>query len=290
MNNQNAPTCSEDLGNTKPSPAPVKKINEAKKWVFTWNNYENCNNWRELLQNMINLKCKKAIYGQEIAPTTKTPHLQGAIELKIKARPTSLGLPKSIHWELMRGTWEDNHMYCSKDGKYEKFGFPKPLKLITTLLPWQQQLFDLTAVEPDERTINWVFDPIGHNGKTVFCKFLIEKTKCIVATAGGAKDIANLLINEVEGGTDLNDNTTFIFNFSRDCDRISYNALEAVKDGLMTNIKYEAKTLVFNCPHVWVFSNQYPDKSKLSADRWKIWSISESKTLIPTISDSVGLC
>lgn len=276
MNDQNAPLCSEDLGNTK---TKSRSCNEAKKWVFTWNNYHKTDNWKNMLQDMINSKCKKAIYGEEIAPTTNTPHLQGAIELNKKARPTTLGLPKSIHWEVMKGNWEDNEQYCSKDNKYYKFGFPKELKLISQLYPWQEAIIEKCKEEPDDRTINWIVDTKGCMGKTAFTKYMIHHHKALVATAGSAKDIANLLVNSVEAGIDLNDNCVFIFNFARDCDKISYNALEAVKDGLMTNIKYEAKTLVFNSPHLWVFSNEYPNKSKLSEDRWKIWFITENKNL-----------
>ena len=51
-----------------------------------------------------------------------------------------------------------------------------------------------------------------------------------------------------------------------------FGAVEQIKNGLVTNGKLlkEAQVINFAPPHVWVFSNSLPDKSKLSGDRWDI--------------------
>ena len=46
---------------------------------------------------------------------------------------------------------------------------------------------------------------------------------------------------------------------------------------MICNTKYETGMKLFNSPHLIVFSNFYPDTDKLSADRWKIALINESK-------------
>lgn len=52
---------------------------------------------------------------------------------------------------------------------------------------------------------------------------------------------------------------------------ISYSALEAVKDGLVCNMKsFKNGSKIFNPPHVYVFANYPPDTSVLSKDRWNI--------------------
>ena len=50
---------------------------------------------------------------------------------------------------------------------------------------------------------------------------------------------------------------------------VSYQAIEEVKNGILFNNKYEAKMVVFNNPHVVVFSNFEPDYKALSSDRIK---------------------
>lgn len=62
-----------------------------------------------------------------------------------------------------------------------------------------------------------------------------------------------------------------IFDYTRSQEEyISYEALEAVKNGIFYNNKYESGMVVYNTPHVIVLSNFRPDLSKLSADRWRI--------------------
>lgn len=267
---KSAPSAPETNGNTISSLSRCEpsKVNQAKRWCFTYNNYKTDD--IDLLQITFKKICVKYVFQREIGEETETPHLQGSIWLKSKMRWSEFGLPKQMRWSTMRNE-KASIDYCQKSktsvGEPFIYGFPKPLKIISNLWPWQQTVVDSIQEEPDERTINWIFDELGHNDKTMLCKYLAHKYGTLIATAGNAKDIANLLKNAVEGGKDLNDNTAFFFNIARDCEKISYNGFEGLKDGLMTNLKYECSTLVFNCPHVWIMSNRYPDIEKLSKDR-----------------------
>lgn len=268
------PECSKSEGN---SVNLTLKASPSKRYCFTYNNYDDKS--LDQFKSVLNV-LGKWVFGYETAPTTGTKHLQGYINLNTKERITGLikKLGSGIHFEKCKGSEIDNIKYCTKAGKWESnfHKEKKSLKVIKDLRPWQQSILDMSNNEPDERTINWIYDPIGNNGKTAFSKYMISKGRAIVATAGDAKDIANLLTNCIESGYDLNDNTTFIFNIAR-AGHVSYKALEGVKDGLMTNIKYEAKQLVFNSPHVYVFSNDLPDFKALSTDRWSVWTITDNK-------------
>ncbi len=69
-------------------------------------------------------------------------------------------------------------------------------------------------------------------------------------------------------------------------DYVSYEAIEMVKNGLVTTGKYEGGTICFNTPHVICFANAPPDVEKLSKDRWAIWKIENGhllRTDIPNI-------
>lgn len=62
-----------------------------------------------------------------------------------------------------------------------------------------------------------------------------------------------------------------IFDFARDQEeRVNYHCIEKFKDGLIWSPKYNSKTKIFRPPHVLVFSNFEPDRTKLSADRWDV--------------------
>lgn len=260
-------------GNTNSSTA-LKQGNQLIYWFFTWNNYpvESI----ETLNRVLPTICRKYVFQKEIGENG-TPHLQGSIHLLKKMRWSEFKLPTDIHWEKIRCV-KAAFEYCMKDETRDGdtiWIYPQRsvLNIIKVLRPWQQQVVDLVAPMPDDRTVNWVCDPKGNIGKTVFAKYMYAKHDAIICTGGGAKDIACMLALLRDAGRDLNNKTTFIFNLARTTEGISYKGIEAVKDGLMTSQKYESTTLVFNCPHVWVLANQEPDQHKLSADRWKLWSV-----------------
>lgn len=261
-------------GNTKLSPKKKQMI-QLTKHFFTFNNYEK-SDIDKIIETLEPIS-KQYIF-QEETGENGTPHLQGCVWLKKKMRWKQFNLSNKIHWEKVID-WNSSVKYCSKDetrtGEIYSFGFPKRLKVITNLKPWQKQITDMINEEPDDRTVNWIYDKDGCNGKTVFSKYLIANNSAIVATGGGNKDIACLLAILKKEGRDLNEKTSFVFNFPRSTEGISYKAIESVKDGLITSTKYESSTLVFNCPHVFCFSNELPNIDKLSKDRWKIYTISD---------------
>lgn len=64
------------------------------------------------------------IVGREVCPTTGRRHLQGYLQLCSKKRLTALkaDYPARAHWELARGTPEQNVEYCSKEGDVRVHG------------------------------------------------------------------------------------------------------------------------------------------------------------------------
>lgn len=271
----------EEIGNTVISSSTECNKNAKYKYIFVLNNYDL--NDIEIIKLWCAKNCKKARFQCEIGENN-TPHIQGCFNLKTKKRIT--GLKKEsytfsrCHFEVMNNEVA-SYDYCMKSdssvpNSMWDFGFPKPLKVISTLLPFQQSIVNMIETEPDDRTINWIYDPIGCAGKTVLCKYLIKNYNVICMTGGAVKDIACVLKLNIDAGRDLNEKTTFILNLPR-LSNPSYKGIEAVKDGLITSVKYESTTLCFNSPHLFVFSNELPDKDKLSADRWNIYTIKENE-------------
>lgn len=286
--------CDTENGNTNSSVSQnknsniVKKSNKVKQnscalyWSFTWNNY-NLEEIEEKLVPRFNEICKNYIFQTEIGKENSQKHIQGCLTLKKKMRWSQFNVSKDIHWEKTRNI-KAAEAYCEKedtrdqDGNYKiwRFGFPEKLIIISELRIWQTKIIKLIEDNINDRIIHWIYDPEGNNGKTVFSKYLFAKHDAIIASGGGNKDIACLLAGLKNNGRDLNKKTTFIFNFPRSTEGISWKAIESVKDGLMTSTKYESQTLVFNPPHLFIFSNELPEFNKLSEDRWCIWTIKSS--------------
>jgi hypothetical protein len=135
------------------------------------------------------------------------------------------------------------------------------------LRPWQSAALALTQEDPDPRTVHWFFDLAGNTGKSWFANYLMARHDAALFTNGKLADMA------------------FAYNYERivlidlartQADRIDhfYQFIESMKNGVVFSPKYESGKKLFSTPHVLVFANFEPDKSKLSEDRWRVWDIS----------------
>nr|QGF19359.1 hypothetical protein [Antarctic circular DNA molecule] len=102
----------------------------ARGWCITLNNYslEEVNLLEiELHSDTV----EKYILGKEIGKDKKVPHLQGWIYFKNgKTLSAIKKLSDRAHWEVSKGTAQQNWDYCSKDGDYSHKGFDKKQKIL----------------------------------------------------------------------------------------------------------------------------------------------------------------
>lgn len=253
--------------------SPTKKtiVNARIHWFFTFNNYE-CEDISILLKVFSELCYMYAF--QEETGESGTPHLQGVISLKRRARWTEFGLQKAIHWEKPNNV-KDCYRYCTKAETRTgsvyllKYEIPYFFKL-TNLYPWQNELLDILSKKPNDRTVNWYWSEKGGIGKSCFVKHLLMNNNAILCTKGKYNDICNLVFN-----AKLNESKNIVlFDLPRNNGNlISYDAVESIKNGMISNMKYETGFIIFPPPHVVIFANSEPDRDKLSHDRWNVREI-----------------
>lgn len=258
-------------GNTKP--LPPKRIVASKYWCFTWNNY--CDGAMDILETRFKKLDILYICGYEKGESG-TPHIQGYLESPKKIRPVEfLKLDCKIHWEKRKGSKSQNLDYCKKEGNFTT-NFPDgdfgPEKIKTVLpenfYPWQSEIVDLAGSEPDDRSIYWFFDKTGNIGKSSICKYLCVNKNAILLS-GKAADMKYAVQQYVEKNGRgpkiiLIDIPRESMNF------LSYSGIEEIKNGMFFSGKYEGGMVLFNCPHIFCFSNSGPKTETMSKDRWKI--------------------
>lgn len=217
-----------------------------------------------------NSSIKSYIFQEEVGENG-TPHLQGYVEFNKKIRPKSL-FNEKIHWEKCRNI-EASIEYCQKSETRSGKVFTNILmKRVDTRLeklklsPWQQELYDYLMNEPDDRTIVWVVDKVGGKGKSLFAKYMAWKhNDVLAATMNKSADILTLVEEHYK---------TYLLDLPRSYDvhYCPFNALEQIKNGFVTEgkLKKTARMLNFAPPHIVVFSNDDPEMTKISHDRWKI--------------------
>jgi len=85
-------------------------MSRSRNWCFTLNNY-----LPDEERLLADVDCKYLIYGRETGEETWTAHLQGFISFKhMKSLAQMKKLLTRAHWEIAKGSVEQNITYCSK--------------------------------------------------------------------------------------------------------------------------------------------------------------------------------
>jgi len=250
-------------GNTGLLPQPTRKT------FYTFTLYWKTENEIEEANRQLEAICKKFMYGREICPITKRNHLQGFLHLKKPMRITEIKIICKPHLEACHGNEEQNIKYCSKDNLIYKWGFPKPLKLITPDKVWQIKILEILKTDPDDRKVYWFWSQNGGVGKSQFCKYLLATTKCVFIDEGKKADIMYSIME-----ADMDVTNLVLFDIPRDNgNKVSYKSIESIKNGVVYSPKYESKHKLFNSPHVICFANKEPEFECMSNDRWIVEEI-----------------
>lgn len=132
---------------------------------------------------------------------------------------------------------------------------------------WQARLAADLASPADDRKIYFIVDERGGHGKTWFVrKYLTENHDGQMFGIGKRDDLA-YAVDETK--------RVFFVNVPRgNMQYLQYGFLESLKDRLVFSPKYASGTKqLHHTPHVVVMCNEKPDRTKLTADRFKVWNL-----------------
>jgi len=169
---------------------------------------------------------------------------------------------------------------------------PLPASIDPLTRPWQSKLLNLVKGTPKEREIIWIFDEVGNTGKSSFSNYLEDELRnedggydwYCMSNIGKAADSYHLMIEACKEGWR---GVGVAIDVSRSFENHIgiYATIEAMKNGRITSGKYQGGRARFASPHVIIFSNWWPDTSRLSQDRWSIWEI-DAVTMDMTARDT----
>ena len=214
---------------------PKKQVNARIHWFFTFNNYNSEDS--EIMLKVFDELCYMYCF-QEETGEKGTPHLQGIISLKKRARWTEFGLMKQIHWEKPNNI-KDCYLYCCKSetrtGRVFVKNYELPYKFkLNNLYDWELDLIHVYNTLPDDRTVYWYWSNSGNVGKSSFVKHLICNYDAVLLTKGKYSDICNLIYK-----AKMTVNKLVVFDLPRNNGaNISYDAIESIKNGMVSNTKY----------------------------------------------------
>lgn len=143
--------------------------------------------------------------------------------------------------------------------------YPEPPLVQGELREWQNQLSDRLSQEANDREIIFVIDENGGCGKSWFCRyFLSNHGDSTQLLSIGKRDDVAYAIDESK--------SIFLFDIPRSSSEfLQYSVLEQLKDGLVFSAKYSSRTKrLGRSPHVVVFMNEEPNRTRLSRDRYVV--------------------
>ncbi len=257
------------VGNTK----------RARNWFFTLNNYTT-EHLTQLPKEFE--RCGAKFLFQEECGDSGTIHLQGVVSFTQSCRlQTVKKYAPTAHWEICRSK-KHAMLYCMK--AHTKIGeirtnitdLPTPDPVIRdplsglTLHSWQLKLKSLLEGSPPSRSVYWIWESAGNTGKTsfAFSQCLNFPTEVLYVT-GKAADVRYALAS-----SKIKTWRVILWDLTRSQEnRVSWEGIESLKNGIFFNGKYESGMFMMNPPWVVCFANFPPDMSKLSQDRWRIHEI-----------------
>lgn len=146
---------------------------------------------------------------------------------------------------------------------YRLDNLPAPAITCHPLYKWQLDLSEELKHPPNDRTIYFIVDYEGNQGKTWFATYYQSlHPKTYILEPGKKVDMAYQLPDELR--------VVFIDCTREQNDILQYSFLESLKNGRVTSAKYESRIKLYGRMHVVVLMNQDPDLNKLSKDRYVV--------------------
>jgi len=179
------------------------------------------------------------------------------------------------------GPWHDPTHTPKKVNTYQG----DDLQCMETPFPFQATIIAELSQPPDDRTINWVYNAQGCAGKSKLMKYLRMNKEFDFARVplGTATQIKTSVISKGPHRIYCVDLPRVRGSDERQQELFS--ALEEIKNGWVESPMYgKTAELLMMPPHVWIFSNEVPNRQFASRDRWRVHTI-DNNELIPYIQE-----
>lgn len=154
---------------------------------------------------------------------------------------------------------------------------PRHIRECKELRPFQKSILDMAATYKT-RVIDVIYCPKGNKGKSILIgKARAAGYRCLPPVFD-YKDIMRMVLCMPTA-------TAYFIDMPRAIKQEKmcgfFAGMETIKDGYAYDDRYTFKEKTFDSPRIFLFTNKLPDKTHLSADRWKIWEISQDFLLLP---------
>jgi len=175
------------------------------------------------------------------------------------------------------GPWYDASYNPKRKVVYEG----KDLKCMDNPRHFQNFIFDDISGDADDRSVNWLVNIGGCTGKSKLMKYMrFHQKRFDMARIpmGSATQIKTCVIAKGPHKCYMVDLPRV--RGSDETQAELFSAIEEIKNGWVESAMYgQNQELLMEPPHMWCFSNEWPNPSYCSVDRWKVWILEEDFVL-----------
>lgn len=164
------------------------------------------------------------------------------------------------------------------------------------LWPWQLQWEAMLSAKGDPRMVKVIVDDHGNKkndggciGKGTFADYMeatYPEQVCSCPNVGDLRDMATAIESAVKHGWN---GRILLIDLARPA-RLNaelYQFLEQMCNGKITVLKYLSSFLSWTPEHIVVFTNRHLDVTKMSSDRWQLYTANDPMGTVPG-TDRVG--
>lgn len=274
----------------------------SKRWVFNLHKPQE-EEWLALKKILDSNVVQSAVVSFEHGATGNTPHIQGYLERheRIYGRKW-LGNDRADIRAARGSTRACIRYTCGVDKEHElnnimylkKIEMPRDMIkpdvfILKDLYPFQRIIWNICNRNPHHRMIYWIFDESGSKGKTEIGR-LLSYTRGAIILSGGREHIKHGIVNFMSHKHSKYPRIMIIDLAREDQSKISFAAIEDVKNRLFFSTRYDSKGVKgINNVHIIIFSNSKPayynNKQRLnfSLDRWCVLRIENKKLVLEYI-------
>lgn len=146
-----------------------------------------------------------------------------------------------------------------------------------TWKPWQQRVHDILRQTPNDRDVVVIVDPVGNQGKSYMVRNygLMYPRESIFVDQGKSTDMKMAVTQALDH---YSPRVIFLDLTRTNVDGFNATVVEQLKNGFWMNSKYQSKQVdLYGSPHVVIMCNEHLDYSRMSEDRWKIYTIEDQR-------------
>ena len=140
-------------------------------------------------------------------------------------------------------------------------------------------------MKPERRQVNFIFNPQGGCGKSLTADYITLNPSfnaLLAPQLASPERWVATFIDQLEQYKELNDRypTTVVVDLTRNENNSNveslYSILENIKNGRLDSTFYgRFKRIRFKSPHIIVFTNNVPNMSALSTDRFHLFALAD---------------